>query len=148
MSEQAEVGLPDSRPGRFKWLLLMLVWLVSLFLFNQWAFAHRHLPAEYARFSYGFGFSVFALLMLGSLARLRVTPYLMVWRMVTLMLGTLIAGIEVSLHDYPRGYGVFLFACSVIGISSICLVARFTPRLARNLWLPDAAEIGEKPAGQ
>ncbi|MDE3207501.1 MAG: hypothetical protein KGL58_01485, partial [Pseudomonadota bacterium] len=93
--------------NRFKLLIwpgLMGIGLWALFLFNQWAFVNHHLVMSDARWSYGMGFALIAGFMLGGLTRLGPAVPVLVWRTLTLIMASLMAWVEVSLHHYPSGY--------------------------------------------
>jgi len=121
--------------GRWWWLGLAVVEPGLLYAWHQWlVFGHGAAPAE-AQLSYGLGFALFGVLVLGTLARFRVTAYPAFWRMLTLMVGALAALVEVKAHGYPRAYFFPLWATALIGLSVVSMAARFLPKRVLKVWL-------------
>jgi hypothetical protein len=118
-----------------KWLIFLLSALALMFTWHHWGMARGLLPLAAAQASYGVGFAFCAVFLLGFLARLRVTSFPAVWRMLTVVLGAGLAALEISLHHYPGALFLALWAAAVIGISVVSLAARYLPSSFLNLWL-------------
>lgn len=129
------------RAGRWRWLGLMVAELGLLYGWNQWLMFGRGAAPADLQLSYGVGFGLFGLLMIGTLARFRVTAYPAFWRMLTVMAGAVVAVIEVKLHGYPKAYFFPFWAAALIGLSVISVAARFLPRRVLRLWL--AGEVDQ-----
>jgi hypothetical protein len=132
--------MSNSTHSWVKWLLLLLPVLPLLFVWHHWSMARGLLPLAMAQVSYGVGFALCAVLLLGLLARLRVTSLPAVWRMLTVLLGTGLAALEVTLHHYPGSPFLSLWAAAVIGVSVVSLAARYLPSSILNLWLGEVTK--------
>jgi hypothetical protein len=123
------------RSGRWLWLGLAVAELGLLFGWNHWLVFGRGVAPADAQLSYGVGFALFGVLMIGTLARFRVTSYPAFWRMLTVLVGAGMAAVEVKLHGYPRTYFFPLWAAALVGLSVVSVAARFLPRRLLSIWL-------------
>jgi FtsH-binding integral membrane protein len=121
-----------------KWLGFLLSALVLLFAWHHWGMARGLLPLAAAQASYGVGFALCAVILLGLLARLRVSSFPAVWRMLTVLLGAGLAALEIALHKYPGALFLALWSAAVIGVAAVSLTARYLPSSILNLWLGKA----------
>lgn len=121
-----------------KWLSLLLSVLVLLFVWHHWSMGHGQLPLAVVQMSYGMGFAFCAVFLLGLLARLGVTSFPAVWRMLTVLLGAGLAALEITLHDFPAPLFLSLWAPAVIGGSVVSMTARCLPSSILNRWLGKA----------
>lgn len=121
-----------------KWLSFLLFMLTLLFVWHHWSIMRGLLPLAAAQASYGVGFALCAVLLMGLLARLQVTTFPAVWRMLTVLLGAGVAALDITLHDYPGSPFLALWAAAVIGVSVVSLMARYLPSSVLNYWLGEA----------
>ncbi len=127
--------MPELARSWVKWLIFLVSVLALLFAWHHWSMARGLLSLAAAQASYGVGFAICAVFLLGLLARLRVTSFPAVWRMLTVVLGAGLAALEISLHNYPGALFLALWAAAVIGVSVVSLAARYFPASLLNLWL-------------
>lgn len=130
--------MPDLARSWMKWLGLLLIVLALLFIWHHWSVPRGLLTQAAAQASYGAGFALCAVILLGLLARLRVTSFPAVWRMLTVFLCAGLAALEIALHGYPGTLFLTLWAPAVIGGSVVSLAARYLPSSILNLWLGKA----------
>lgn len=121
--------------GRGWWAAATTAELVLLYAWHHWFVATARALPIHAQLSYGAGFAVFAILMLGTLARFRVTAYPAFWRMLMLFAGAILAALEIGLHGYGRALFFPLWASALIGMAGVSIVARMLPRRLLVLWL-------------
>lgn len=127
--------MPELARSWVKWLSLLLSLLVLLFVWHHWSMARGLLPLAAAQASYGAGFALCAVFLLGLLARLRATSFPAVWRMLTVLLGAGLAALEIALHNYPGTLFLALWSAAVIGVSVVSMMARYLPSFILSLWL-------------
>lgn len=86
------------------------------------------------QWSYGLGYAMVAVLVLGVIARLRITHQAPLRRMLALLISTALAALEISLQGYLQQDFVMLLAAAVAGASAVTIVARYLPRRVLNGW--------------
>lgn len=111
-----------------------MAWVALIYGWHHWFIVQHHAALLYAQLSYGAGFALFAALMLGALARFRVTPYPAFWRMLMLFLSAATAGLEIAMHGYSKTYFFPLWAAALIGIAAVSIVARRLPKHLLTIW--------------
>lgn len=121
-----------------KWQVFLLSVTVLLFAWHHWSMARGLLSLAQAQASYGAGFALCAVFLLGMLARLRASALPAVWRMLTVLLGAGLAALEIALHGYPDASFLPLWAAAVIGVSAVSLMARYLPSSILTIWLGEA----------
>jgi glucan phosphoethanolaminetransferase (alkaline phosphatase superfamily) len=128
--------MPELARSWMKWLSMSLSFLLLLlFVWHHWSMERGLLPLAAAQASYGAGFALCAVFLLGLLARLQVTAYPAVWRMLTVLLGAGLAALEIALHSYAGALFLALWAPAVIGVSVVSMAARYSPSSLLNFWL-------------
>lgn len=133
--------MPEIARSWVKWLGFLLFFLVLLFAWHHWSMARGLLPLAAAQASYGTGFALCAVLLLGLLARLRISSHPAVWRMLTVLLGAALAALEIILHNYSDALFLALWAAAVIGVSAVSLLARYLSSSVLNFWLGLEPEV-------
>jgi hypothetical protein len=108
--------------------------LALLYGWHQWFVKSGGVALIHAQLSYGAGFALFAALLLGALARFRVTAYPAFWRMLMLFIGAAVAALEIGMHGYGRAFFFPLWASALIGMAGVSIVARMLPRRFLILW--------------
>ena len=107
---------------------------VSLYVWHGWLIERHGVPLVYAQLSYGAGFALLAAVVLGALARFRVTAYPAFWRMLTVMGGAAVAAVEIGVHGYNRAYFFPLWAAALMGMAAVSVLARVLPRRILIFW--------------
>ena len=125
-----------------KWLWLGMAAVEGglLFAWHQWLARTWAASLSGLQWSYGIGYVLFAVLLLGALARLRVTAHPAIWRMLVLIAGSAVSWVEIGLHGYPKGYILALWPAAIIGLAAVSIAARFLPQQVLNFWLGKAEE--------
>lgn len=119
---------------RFLWLgIAILIWLLA-YAWHGAAMSRFGIPFLQLQLSYGLTYAAFAVLLIGALARLPATEYPAFWRMSTVLLGAVLAAIDIQLHGFAKGAFFPLWAAALIGLSVISLATRFLPRRLLILW--------------
>ncbi len=132
--------MPEMPRSWAKWLSLLLMVLVLLFVWHHWSMTRGLLSLAAMQVSYGGGFALCAVLLLGLLARLRVSSFPAIWRMFSVLLGAGLAALEIVLHSYAGAPFFALWAAALIGVSAVSLMARFLPSSILNIWLGEATK--------
>jgi hypothetical protein len=120
---------------RYLSLLPAALWLAALYAWHRWGLPALAPNVIAFQVSHGVGFALFAVFLLGALARLPATPYPPVWRLLAVMGGALAAGVEVGLLGLPGVLFFPLWAAALIGVALVSLAARLLPRPVLRLWL-------------
>lgn len=120
---------------RYLSLLPAALWLAALYGWHRWGLPAIAPSVTAFQISHGIGFALFTILLLGALARLAVTPYPPVWRLLAVVVGALAAGVEVGLLGLPGVLFFPLWAAALIGVALVSLAARLLPRPVLRIWL-------------
>lgn len=118
---------------RIEWSIGVVVWAPLLYAIHYWLVLQA-VSVGTLQWSYGLGYAVLAALVLGAVARLRVTAQAPLWRMLTLLVSTALAALEIKLQGHPRQDFVMLLAAAVVGASAITIIARYLPRKVLRRW--------------
>ncbi|PWB49095.1 MAG: hypothetical protein C3F18_10785 [Nitrosomonadales bacterium] len=113
----------------------MLFVLALLFVWHHWSVSRGLLAPAAVQASYGAGFALCGVFLLGLLARLGVTSFPAVWRTLTVLLGAGLAALEIALHNYPGTPFFALWSAAVIGVSVVSMMARYLPSFILSLCL-------------
>lgn len=120
--------------SRGAWAAATMAVLALIYGWNHWFIVQSRAALFDAQLSYGVGFVLFAVALLGALARFRVTPYPAFWRMLMLLVGAVAAGLEIALHGYGKAYFFPLWASALIGVAAVSVVARRLPKRLLTIW--------------
>jgi len=104
-----------------------------LYAIHRWLVLHT-VSVGALQWSYGLGYAVLTVLLLGAIARLRATTLAPVWRMLALLVSTALALLEIKLQGHPRQDFVMLLAAAVVGTSAVTIIARYLPRKVLSHW--------------
>ena len=115
------------------WSIGVIVWVLLLYGIHHWLMLEM-VSVKSLQWSYGLGYAVLAVLVLGAVARLRITVQAALWRMLTLLVSTALAALEIQLQGHPRQDFVMLLAAAVVGASAVTIVARYLPRKILRCW--------------
>ena len=121
--------------GKYGWSLAALVWYGILMLAHRTALAAMAGGPE-LQWLYGFGFLVFGVILLGTLARWWWHGSAALWRPAMLSLGSLAAAVEIAL--LPPGAvaaPVDLWMVAVLGLVAAALLVRLVPPGFNHRWL-------------
>ncbi|HAN55874.1 MAG TPA: hypothetical protein DCQ77_06665 [Betaproteobacteria bacterium] len=118
----------------FIWLGLAVVWLGMLAVLHD-RFEAQGVRIADLQWSYAIGYAVLAVLLVGGIARLRVTKHAPVWRMLALLGTTALAALEIKLQGHAYSDFMSLLAAAVVGAAAVTLLAKYLPRKIINLWL-------------
>jgi uncharacterized membrane protein len=91
------------------------------------------LEGKAMQWSVGITYAVFAVLVLATLARLRLTAHPAVLRMLAVLAGALVSACELLLHGYSQDRFISLWAAALLGVAAISLMARYLPERLSNL---------------
>jgi len=127
-------------PDWWLWAALTLAEAALLYGWHHWFIVRHGAALTAAQLSYGAGFALFAALLLGTLARFRVTVHPAFWRMLMLLSGAVVAALEISLHGYGRAFFFPLWAAALIGVSVVSIAARYLPRSLLKIWFGGETE--------
>lgn len=115
------------------WSIGVIVWMLLLYVIHYWLMLET-VSVKSLQWSYGLGYAVLAVLVLGAVARLRVTAQAALWRMLTLLVSTALAALEIQLQGHPRQDFVMFLAAAVVGASAVTIIARYLPRKILRSW--------------
>ncbi|MHB1332992.1 MAG: hypothetical protein ACYCY1_10380 [Sulfuriferula sp.] len=115
------------------WSIGVIVWMLLLYVIHYWLMLEM-VSVKSLQWSYGLGYAVLAVLVLGAVARLRVTAQAALWRMLTLLVSTALAALEIQLQGHPRQDFVMFLAAAVVGASAVTIIARYLPRKILRCW--------------
>ncbi|MHB1247131.1 MAG: hypothetical protein ACYCZH_11855 [Sulfuriferula sp.] len=115
------------------WSIGVIVWMLLLYVIHYWLMLEM-VSVRSLQWSYGLGYAVLAVLVLGAVARLRVTAQAALWRMLTLLVSTALAALEIQLQGHPRQDFVMFLAAAVVGASAVTIIARYLPRKILRGW--------------
>ncbi len=118
---------------RIEWSVGVIVWALLSYAIHYWL-GLQTLTVGTLQWSYGLSYAVLAVLVLGVVARLRITTQAPVWRMLALLVSTALAALEIKLQGHPRQDFVMLLAAAVVGASAITIIARYLPRKVLHRW--------------
>jgi hypothetical protein len=111
----------------FIWLGLAVVWLGMLAVLHD-RFEAQGVRIADLQWSYAIGYAVLAVLLVGGIARLRVT-------MLALLGTTALAALEIKLQGHAYSDFMSLLAAAVVGAAAVTLLAKYLPRRIINSWL-------------
>ena len=117
----------------FEWSLGLVIWALLLSAMHYWL-KLQMASVSIIQWSYGLGYAIVAVLVLGVIARLRITHQAPLWRMLALLISTALAALDIRLQGYPRQDFVMLLAAAVVGASAIIIIARYLPRKVLHRW--------------
>lgn len=117
------------------WAAAAAAEVVLLYGALHWFVVRHGAPLLYAQLGYGAGFALFAVFVLGALARFRVTAYPAFWRLLMLLTGAVVAALEVVAHGYGKAWFFPLWAAALIGVAAVSILARLLPRRILAAWL-------------
>lgn len=115
------------------WSIGAIVWALLLYVILHWLMLEM-VSVKSLQWGYGLGYAVLAVLLLGAVARLRITAQASLWRMLTLLISTALAALEIKLQGHPRQDFVMFLAAAVVGASAVTIIARYLPRKMLNYW--------------
>lgn len=115
------------------WSIGVIVWMLLLYVIHYWLMLEM-VSVKSLQWSYGLGYAVLAVLVLGAVARLRVTAQAALWRMLTLLVSTALAALEIQLQGHPRQDFMMFLAAAVVGASAVTIIARYLPRKILRGW--------------
>lgn len=115
------------------WSIGAIVWALLLYVIHHWLMLEM-VSVKSLQWSYGLGYAVLAVLLLGTVARLRITAQASLWRMLTLLISTALAALEIKLQGHPHQDFVMFLAAAVVGASAVTIVARYLPRKILTRW--------------
>lgn len=115
------------------WSIGAIVWMLLLYVIHYWLMLEM-VSVKSLQWSYGLGYAALAVLLLGAVARLRITAQAALWRMLTLLVSTALAALEIQLQGHPRQDFVMFLAAAVVGASAVTIVARYLPRKILRCW--------------
>ncbi|MDP2025434.1 hypothetical protein [Sulfuriferula sp.] len=118
----------------FIWLGLAVVWLGMLAVLHD-RFEAQGVRIADLQWSYAIGYAILAVLLVGGIARLRVTQLAPVWRMLALLGTTALAALEIKLQGHAYSDFMSLLAAAVVGAAAVTLLAKYLPRKIINSWL-------------
>jgi len=116
-----------------EWSIGVTVWALLLYFIHHWQKLEM-VSVKSLQWGYGLGYAVLAVLVLGTIARLRITAQASLWRMLTLFVSTALAALEIQLQGHPRQDFVMFLAAAVVGASAVTIVARYLPRKILKYW--------------
>jgi hypothetical protein len=116
------------------WFGLAVVWLGMLAVLHG-RFEAQGMRIADLQWSYAIGYAILAVLLVGGIARLRVTQLAPVWRMLALLGTTALAALEISLQGHAHSEFVSLLAAAVVGAAAVTLLAKYLPRKIIQAWL-------------
>jgi len=117
----------------FEWSLGLVIWVLLQYGMHYWL-ESQTASVSIIQWSYGLGYAIVAVLVLGVIARLRITHQAPLWRMLALLISTALAALEIRLQGYPRQDFVMLLAAAVVGASAIIIIAKYLPRQVLGRW--------------
>ncbi|MEO6148086.1 MAG: hypothetical protein ABIT70_13805 [Sulfuriferula sp.] len=115
------------------WSIGVIVWALLLYVIHHWLMLEM-VSVKSLQWGYGLGYAVFAVLLLGAVARLRITAQASLWRMLTLLISTALAALEIKLQGHPRQDFVMFLAAAVVGASAVTIIARYFPGKILKRW--------------
>lgn len=123
---------------RLRWTLLAMVFAVVWYQIEAPAIAAGIRPGQMA---YGVGYAVLSALILAAVARVPVTPYPPLWRMIAMLLALGAATVDLTLRGFPRPTFLTFWAAAIIGIGFVSLLARVLPARVMKLWYGREPEL-------
>jgi hypothetical protein len=115
------------------WSIGAIVWALLLYVIHHWLMLEM-VSIKSLQWGYGLGYAVLVLLLLGAVARLRITAQASLWRMLTLLISTALAALEIKLQGHPRQDFVMFLAAAVVGASAVTIIARYLPGKILKRW--------------
>lgn len=115
------------------WSIGAIVWALLLYVIHHWLMLEM-VSVKSLQWGYGLGYAALAVLLLGAVARLRITAQASLWRMLTLLISTALAALEIKLQGHPRQDFVMFLAAAVVGASAVTIIARYLPRKILKRW--------------
>lgn len=135
MNGETVSKMEETRESRWLWPILVIGWGAVLFFWHGWLRSGSGISSSVLQTSYAAGYGLLTALLIGLLARLRVTAYPAFWRMLAVMVGAVASAADAAFHAHGKGYFPAMWAPALVGVSAVAIAAKYLPKGVLKWWL-------------